>query len=103
MCARSEGPETRAHGDGVSEGGGGGISGGAVEGMQGTTQSTLPKIEAEENLNSYKPPGCLYNQFVLSRGDIPFQLVGFLGESDGCCGSGSSLGFACCVGLCLNQ
>ena len=34
-------------------------------------------LEAEGNLNPYKPLGCLYSQFSLSRGDISLQLLGF--------------------------
>ena len=38
-------------------------------------------LEAEENLNSYKPPGCLYSQLALSRGVIFNQSAGFgIGE-----------------------
>ena len=49
-------------------------------------------LEAEENLNSYKPPGCLYSQFALSRGDIAGQLAGFGTGEVVCCGVGSGCG-----------
>ena len=45
--------------------------------------------EAEGNLNPYKPLGCLYSQFSLSRGDIVLQLLGFGTGWPGVCGVGS--------------
>ena len=36
-----------------------------------------PSVEAEENLISHKPLGCLLSQCPLSRGDIVLQLLGF--------------------------
>jgi len=42
-------------------------------------------METEGNLNPYKPLGCMYSQFSLSRGDIVLQLLGF-GVGGAICG-----------------